>query len=756
MSSGFGGSRVSIPNNVRKTIHDIREITGKQHSDDEIYAVLKECSMDPNETAQKLLYLDTFHEVKRRRDRRKENLNSKASEERTATNVHRRVGRGGGQGNYTSNFSSDAGGGRNAARRENGANHAADRGPMSSSLPFSQKIKNNATPRVTKASTGLPNGNTDLSNESISHGYAYASKLATGSEGHSLIDVNKSGPVAPQPIDASSSTFSSLRTEQGTPVAEQDQLPTPSSLPKSSFQSSDSLSAPSLLGHSGGVSMIENEVGGQQLAAEPYQINGEKTVSNSNVELGQPESEKTAHGDVNSTDKKKIPSKPNEFEMNSLSETSQPPPSSTHEATTPEVASTAVAISSQSTCKLNVFDTQHVTFPNHFQVPEALKNGLTFGSFDITFGPKVESVSDGVENLGLAESSPHSEETPEEPSSSYQNVSPNAQDDCLDNSQSLPQVLEKAQPSEGSVSSSTDKGDQSKQETQFPPDGHQIPAVINGPNYSLSMMPSMVGGQIVQLEGHEVQAHDNRAPNFANGNSLAPSSTNPVPPIPSSIAVSQQSVPVFRQTYPPNFFPYGQYISPFYMPPVHQFLSHNGFPPQPSSGNVYLPPPAAGVKFSLPQFKPGSNAGNPTHIGMQPAGSFITAPVGYAQPVSSASSVGNEDLVASHLKENQIYTTGQLTEGSAVWIHAAGQDMPSLQVNSLYNIPPQGHIAFTPPQSGHGAFAGMFPPGHAMTAAPTLLQQSQAVAGTIETIGPPSGAYQQPQHAQINWNTAAF
>lgn len=126
------------------------------------------------------------------------------------------------------------------------------------------------------------------------------------------------------------------------------------------------------------------------------------------------------------------------------------------------------------------------------------------------------------------------------------------------------------------------------------------------------------------------------------------------------MSVSPQTVPVFRQTYPPNFFPYGHYMPPFYMPPVHQFLSHNGFPPQPSTGNVYLPPAAAGVKFSLPPFKPGSNAGNPTHIGIQPAGSFISAPVGYAQPVSSGSSMGNEDLVASHLKENQIYTTGQL------------------------------------------------------------------------------------------------
>ncbi|WVY90322.1 hypothetical protein V8G54_035836 [Vigna mungo] len=60
MSGGGGSStfRVPIPNNVRKTIQDIREITGKQHTDDEIYAVLKECSMDPNETAQKLLYLE--------------------------------------------------------------------------------------------------------------------------------------------------------------------------------------------------------------------------------------------------------------------------------------------------------------------------------------------------------------------------------------------------------------------------------------------------------------------------------------------------------------------------------------------------------------------------------------------------------------------------------------------------------------------------------------------------------------------------
>ncbi|KAJ6776063.1 FLOCCULATION PROTEIN (DUF1296) [Salix koriyanagi] len=68
---GGGGSSVTIPKNVKKTIQSIREITGKQHSDEDIYSVLQDCAMDLDDTAQKLLYLDTFHEVKRKHDRRK-------------------------------------------------------------------------------------------------------------------------------------------------------------------------------------------------------------------------------------------------------------------------------------------------------------------------------------------------------------------------------------------------------------------------------------------------------------------------------------------------------------------------------------------------------------------------------------------------------------------------------------------------------------------------------------------------------------
>ena len=49
-------------------------------------------------------------------------------------------------------------------------------------------------------------------------------------------------------------------------------------------------------------------------------------------------------------------------------------------------------VSTSEVCVQSSAELRHVTFPNHFQVPKALKSGLTFGSFD-TFGPSEESNS---------------------------------------------------------------------------------------------------------------------------------------------------------------------------------------------------------------------------------------------------------------------------------------------------------------------------------------------------------------------------
>lgn len=83
----------------------------------------------------------------------------------------------------------------------------------------------------------------------------------------------------------------------------------------------------------------------------------------------------------------------------------------------------------------------------------------------------------------------------------------------------------------------------------------------------------------------------------------------------SSIAVTQQPLPVFRQPtglhlphYPPNYIPYGPYFSPFYIPPpaIHQFLSNGGFLQQREGRNMYLGPPVLTNKYLPQQYKPGN------------------------------------------------------------------------------------------------------------------------------------------------------
>ena len=155
-----------------------------------------------------------------------------------------------------------------------------------------------------------------------------------------------------------------------------------------------------------------------------------------------------------------------------------------------------------------------------------------------------------------------------------------------------------------------------------------------------------------------------------SGNSLVLSSTGPAPLVTSGVmqpsgTVSQTSVPVFRQppgvhiSHYPNFLPYSQYFSPFYIPSpsMHPFLSNAAFPQQPPTGNIYPAPGAAGsapVKYSISQYKPATNAGNPSHIGM---------PAGYGTynhgAVTSGTSTGSEDLASSQYKENNVYNAGQ-------------------------------------------------------------------------------------------------
>ncbi|KAK2986439.1 hypothetical protein RJ640_011877 [Escallonia rubra] len=278
-------------------------------------------------------------------------------------------------------------------------------------------------------------------------------------------------------------------------------------------------------------------------------------------------------------------------------------------------------------------------------------------------------------------------------------------------------------------------------------------------------VPTKYNGNVAMLSSQVSQSSQE------GGNSLISSTGGPTPLVSqatgvmqNSVAVTQQPLPVFRQPsgmhlphYPPNYLPYGHYFSPYYVPPpaIHQFLSNGAFPQQPQAASVYQSPPVTTAKYSLSQYKPVSNTGNSTHIGVPGSyGLYGSSPAGYnpGSAATAGNSTSNEELAGAQFKESNVYIAGQQSEGSGVWVATPGRDISGLQASSFYNLP-QGQVAFAPTQAGHGTFTGIYHPAQPVTAAAVhpLLQQSQTVAGAVDMVGPTGSVYQQPQAAQINW-----
>ncbi|XVF21178.1 hypothetical protein REPUB_Repub12eG0068300 [Reevesia pubescens] len=479
--------------------------------------------------------------------------------------------------------------------------------------------------------------------------------------------------------------------------------------------------------------------------------------------------------------------------------------------------------------ELHLPQRQHVIIPNHIHVPESERTKLSFGSFDANFGVTLSYVG-GQESdkcsTPLSETSQDVDETAEEHASSNQNALATAEEgDYTDHPQSPAHAPENLS-GDGDVSSSIPEYNENKQENALLSGVQQYSVVHTSPNYSIGIVPPIVAPfenaesqarEVSSLSSFVVQQpfdpatyyaqfyrssadNDGRVSPFPSagvatkfngnvavlppqtsqspqegGNSLVMTTASPTPLVTqaaglmqSSIAVTQQPVPVYRSAagvhlphYPPNYFQYAPFYSPFYVhsPAIHQFMNSGAFPQQPQAGTVYPSAPAApttGMKFSLPQYKPGSNTANSTHIGMPSGyGPYGASPAGYnpSSAATSGNSTTNEDLGASQFKESNVYITGQQSEGSAVWIAPPGRDISSLPASSFYNLPPQGqNVTFAPTQVAPGSFAGIYHP-QAVTAAAVhpLLQQAQTMAGAVDMGRPAASVYQQPQHAQMNW-----
>ncbi|KAK8301047.1 hypothetical protein V6Z11_D05G434900 [Gossypium hirsutum] len=531
LGGGGGGSRASIPENAKRMIQSIREITGKQHSDEEIFAVLQECFMDPNETAQKLLYLDTFHEVKRKRDKKKE----------ASAGVQGRGGRGS-RANYFTSSSKDAGVARNSsARRDNWVSHTSDRG--SAPLPVYQKVENNAASRTKKTITSIPNGTTTLPNGSSSYGSQLSVNDVNG-EAKDGLPANKPATISVEPDVAEppacipAPSFVSLIQGQEKSVSNSNGSSSSSSSATVSGvypSASDPVFVPTVSQHAGAAGTIKCEIGRQHEATEINNIQGNKHVPD---DIDVSKTEKTAFEAPVSMHGNKSPSKSEAAEQVKESNLME---STSLQVVTSEVASLTVKDISQYIVNSKVPNGQHVTFPTHFQVSE---NGLTFGSFDTSFGLGTENniSSAEISSACPVETSPSSDELAGEPSSRSQGILSPAEGDNADQPRSPPELEEVPKP-EGNVPSVAELNDQSTQEVHLHPEGNP-PVIPNAPSYGFGLMPASAG-HLSQFDGPEAWVHDvSRLANFAGGNTPVPSGTS-TPPLQSSVGAAPQAVHLF-------------------------------------------------------------------------------------------------------------------------------------------------------------------------------------------------------------------
>ncbi|CAL1394302.1 unnamed protein product [Linum trigynum] len=137
-NGGGGGASVQqVPAEHKKIFQSLKEVVNNgNYTDAEIYAALRDCDMDPNDAVQKLLSQDIFHEVKSKRERRKEmkdtqNLKSRGDSSHLAAkvNAERTVGEVQSQSGY--NELSKA-----AYRRDNGS-----AGPVLPSSSLTYEVK---------------------------------------------------------------------------------------------------------------------------------------------------------------------------------------------------------------------------------------------------------------------------------------------------------------------------------------------------------------------------------------------------------------------------------------------------------------------------------------------------------------------------------------------------------------------------------------------------------------------------------------
>ncbi|GLT49706.1 hypothetical protein SLA2020_232450 [Shorea laevis] len=793
----------STSETVKKTIQSIKEIV-KDHSDADIYVALKEANMDPNETTHKLLNQDPFHEVKRRRDRKKESVEDNGVEPRKhPENVVQQVkfranpDRGARRGSYTRNpfrgISREFRVVRDNRLTQNANKESEPPLPQSTTstselvvVNVAQKgsiVGGSSSPQASAALSNLlprhaqdANSNGTIRKDALDEKQTVVSNPSSWSQtgkpnnfqsdsgvqssSSSVVGVYSSStdPVhVPSPESRSSGAVGAIKREVGVVGVRRQPFQNAvkdSSVPSSSHSNSHSgrdnssesfrqfptISKADQLGHATATGSIMSS------------ISGSKSVL-SNQYGNRPHQQVVGH---QKAIQHKIEWKPKSSRKSSTNnpgvigttKKSAFPPISVNNVK--DLESEAAKLQDKLS-QVNIYEDENVIIAQHIRVPENDRCQLTFGSFGAeldssrSYGPGFQAI--GVAEDRKGESVSSDDDAGSKPADGRDDQVRNSESDSPASSPEhhLPHRRDSASPQNSD--SYTDIGlVQDNSQSSAPQESRQQEDPPELPSFS-AYDPQT---------GYDISYFRPTMDDATRGNGLPSTQevlnshiANSISA--SSLAMVQQQQPPVAQMYPQvhvshfaNLMPYRQFLSPVYVPQMAMpgYSSNPGYA-HPSNGNSYLlMPGGSSLKYGIQQFKP-VPAGSPTGFGT------FTSPTGYA--INAPGVVGNanglEDSSRIKYKDSNMYVPNQQADASDLWI----QNPRELQGHASFNA--------AAAQSSHMPFPGLYHPPSQPAAMANPHHLGPAMGANVGVGVAPAapgaqiGAYQQPQLGHLNWTT---
>ncbi|XP_078443272.1 flocculation protein (DUF1296) isoform X2 [Wolffia australiana] len=801
-------SRVLIPTSERKIIQDIREIAGN-HGDDEIYAMLQECNMDPNEAAQKLLFLDTFHEVKRKRERKKESaINKEPHDSQWRSSLQGRGSRG--RGGYNTRYQSYDAGGANPAKRD-----VANRGTEKGVDVRYQENANILDSQVSRPDFEVndPSKEESLSSPGDAIPQISREEISPSSEHHTVED----SAVCHSEINSRSSTF----LEAPASVISEFDAGAPNDAKQFEVGTKETNEYPR---GSGFPSESANISAGAQRKEQKFILSSaNKTVS----AAGGRSQQAVGHqkGFAPNMEWKPKPAKQAPTSVSVASDTNEISCTIVEEdvrAVTPESSVNSNLPASKLQQKLedlHVSERQHVIIPDHLQVPEAQRSGLSFGSFDASFAVETRSTlvngsSNDRSSTFLSDSFQTSSNDAGSTLSEH-SASSSSQQENLDHSPKKSEILSSKEAETPSDGPTMPEQEELRHEAVLSLESSQVSRMHTPPLYSaFGLVPPVLGGQFASFEGSETQNRESSAvagfiqpfdpsANYytqiyqpgADGDGrfspyLAPAVSNYggntaiMPPyntqlvqegvsspmldttinasaaqasgaMLTSAGIGQQPLPSYRQPgvhmpqYSPNYMPYGHYYSPFYVPtPIHPFFSGTHFAQQPLPSGLYTPPPVAVTAATA------AAAAATMKYSQYKSGTGGSSPLPSSQPSSGGYSSGQP----RHSNPSTVNDDPSAAQYKDSNVYITGQQNEGGAVwisgagRELAGLQ-TGSFYNMPPAQSVNAFPGLYHPSQSLAQPvnPLLQPPLTLPASTPELAPPAAAAYQPSQRAQMNW-----